>query len=260
MTVEKETPLDVDTGFLTVTDPNPIDEDDYKCITYLSIVKYVANGRDPGPTSKITFKLPLETASNLSLPHYSHSQHMHHPTGLLQNCPHQQHNFLVQNRCPNPNHLQNGSDSRLPRVFNTKCEIGENGTRRSRSGLIDGEEMEKIKRKRPNGLQRLNLMLVCLQCFSLSVKYLILALDADFDPVKAARDERKSRVAKNEKQRLGNLARAPKERDQRKQEIDTTLASTRISTASMGKFDKKLDGEKKLRGVKRKVTVAFKIN
>jgi regulator of ribosome biosynthesis len=75
----------------------------------------------------------------------------------------------------------------------------------------------------------------------------------EYDPVKVARDERKARVAKNEKQRLGNLARAPSERDQRKKEIDTTLATTRISTASMGKFDKKLEGEKKLRGVKRKV-------
>lgn len=30
VTVEKETPLDIDAGFLTVTDLNPIDEDDYK--------------------------------------------------------------------------------------------------------------------------------------------------------------------------------------------------------------------------------------
>lgn len=52
---------------------------------------------------------------------------------------------------------------------------------------------------------------------------------------------------------MKNLARAPSGRDQRKEEIDTTLATTRISTASMGKFDKKLEGEKKLRGVKRKV-------
>ena len=28
--VEKEIPLEVDAGFLTVTDPNPIDEDSYK--------------------------------------------------------------------------------------------------------------------------------------------------------------------------------------------------------------------------------------
>lgn len=80
----------------------------------------------------------------------------------------------------------------------------------------------------------------------------------DFDPVKAARDERKGRVAKNEKQRLGNIARAaPRERDVRKKEIDTTLATTRISTASMGKFDKKLEGEKKMRGIKRKVCPSY---
>jgi hypothetical protein len=30
VTVEKETPLEVDTGFLTVTDLTPIDEDSYK--------------------------------------------------------------------------------------------------------------------------------------------------------------------------------------------------------------------------------------
>ena len=46
---------------------------------------------------------------------------------------------------------------------------------------------------------------------------------------------------------------AQTEREQRKGEIDRTLASTRISTASMGKFDKKLEGDKKMRGVKRKV-------
>jgi regulator of ribosome biosynthesis len=83
--------------------------------------------------------------------------------------------------------------------------------------------------------------------------------DVDFDPRKAAR------VAKNEKQRLGNAARAaggtgkkgedgePHPRDARKQQIERTLATSRISTASMGKFDHKLDGEKKVRGVKRKV-------
>src|SRR5690606_19470237 len=38
-----------------------------------------------------------------------------------------------------------------------------------------------------------------------------------------------------------------------KSEIEKTLATTRMSTASMGRFDKKLEGEKKLRGVKRKV-------
>ena len=41
----------------------------------------------------------------------------------------------------------------------------------------------------------------------------------------------------------------------RKRDIDRTLAMTRTSTASMGKFDRVLDGEKKLRGIKRKVSV-----
>lgn len=78
----------------------------------------------------------------------------------------------------------------------------------------------------------------------------------DVDPAQEARTARKSRVAKNERQRLQNLARAQAqqtEREQRKNDVDRTLASTRISTASMGKFDRKLEGDAKMRGVKRKV-------
>ena len=73
---------------------------------------------------------------------------------------------------------------------------------------------------------------------------------------------RKEKMAKNERQQLQNLARAEKQpgtsngvqlQSERKREIDRTLATTRTSTASMGKFDQKLVGEKKLKGVKRKV-------
>jgi regulator of ribosome biosynthesis len=70
-------------------------------------------------------------------------------------------------------------------------------------------------------------------------------------------------MAKNEQQRLKNLARsqhgqatttkAPGALSERKGEIQRTLAMTRSSTASMGKFDRILEGEKKPRGVKRKV-------
>lgn len=80
----------------------------------------------------------------------------------------------------------------------------------------------------------------------------------DVDPAQDARNARKARVAKNERQRLQNIARAQvvrEEREQRKHDIDRTLASTRTSTASMGKFDKQLEGDKKVRGVKRKVGV-----
>jgi len=79
--------------------------------------------------------------------------------------------------------------------------------------------------------------------------------DVDHNPSHVARADRKKLMAKNERQRKENEARSQgslSERDARKQDIEKTLATTRTSTASMGKFDKKLEGEKKLRGVKRK--------
>ncbi|KAF8329022.1 hypothetical protein F5887DRAFT_897162 [Amanita rubescens] len=88
--------------------------------------------------------------------------------------------------------------------------------------------------------------------------------DIDHDPRKDAREERKSRIAKNEKQKQQNLAKAATvqtnsnsnlhPRDARKREIERGLAQTRISTASMGRFDRQLDGEKKPRGIKRKAS------
>ncbi|CAG7848698.1 SubName: Full=Related to RRS1-regulator of ribosome biogenesis {ECO:0000313/EMBL:CCA69080.1} [Serendipita indica DSM 11827] len=76
----------------------------------------------------------------------------------------------------------------------------------------------------------------------------------DYDPIKEARDVRKARVAKNEKQRQANIARAQggPSKDERKAELRNTALQTKISTASMGKFDKKLEGDPKLRGIKRK--------
>jgi regulator of ribosome biosynthesis len=85
----------------------------------------------------------------------------------------------------------------------------------------------------------------------------------DFDPSRKARDERKERVIKNKRQQEKNLLRAQQQsgvassatpsQAERKREVDRTLATTRASTASMGRFDRKLEGEKKLKGVKRKV-------
>ena len=64
------------------------------------------------------------------------------------------------------------------------------------------------------------------------------------------------RISENKKKRQQNIARAgASPRQERKTEIEKTLATTRISTASMGKLDKRLDGETKIcgHGVKRKV-------
>ena len=68
-------------------------------------------------------------------------------------------------------------------------------------------------------------------------------------------------MTKNERRMTQNIAHAqgegtvvgPSSREQRKNEINKTLATSRVSTASMGRFDKTLEGEKKLKGVKRKV-------
>jgi regulator of ribosome biosynthesis len=82
--------------------------------------------------------------------------------------------------------------------------------------------------------------------------------EIDHDPGKEARQERKARIAKNEKQRHQNLARAAAQntREARKRDIERGLAQARISTASMGRFDKQLEGEKKPHGVKRKASPA----
>ncbi|CAE6371457.1 unnamed protein product [Rhizoctonia solani] len=77
----------------------------------------------------------------------------------------------------------------------------------------------------------------------------------DYDPAIEARKERKARVAKNEKQRERNLtvaaASGQREREETKSKLNRSLAITRASTASMGRFDKKLDGDTKLKGIKR---------
>jgi regulator of ribosome biosynthesis len=83
---------------------------------------------------------------------------------------------------------------------------------------------------------------------------MLMCTDVDYDLAKEARVKRKDRVAKNERQQMQNVAQAAGTgTGARKRDIDRTLAMTRTSTASMGKFDRVLDGEKKLRGVKRKV-------
>lgn len=70
---------------------------------------------------------------------------------------------------------------------------------------------------------------------------LVFVIANDYDPFKEARDERKARVAKNEKQRLANAARAQGGtstaglKEERKTQLNRQVAQTRTSTASMGK-------------------------
>jgi len=67
----------------------------------------------------------------------------------------------------------------------------------------------------------------------------------DFDPVKEARDKRKARVSKNEKQQVANQARAQgahgplkpttASKDERKAQLRSLALQTKTSTASMGR-------------------------
>lgn len=53
ITVQKDIPLEVDAGFLTVTDPNPIDADSYKLVFH-NLSSYFSNISSAEPTWKTT--------------------------------------------------------------------------------------------------------------------------------------------------------------------------------------------------------------
>lgn len=101
-------------------------------------------------------------------------------------------------------------------------------------------------------------------------------IDPETDMFSKARADKKERVEKNEAQRVRNLkeqsgaaaaekkastvttpkehaAKLREERSARKVSLEKTAVLAQVSTASMGKFDKKIVGEAKPKGVKRKV-------
>lgn len=104
----------------------------------------------------------------------------------------------------------------------------------------------------------------------------MLRSDTDHDPAATAKAERKARIAKNQSQAAANLAIASSSkipevgphsskkevetarkgkttaRQARVAELDRTMMISSTATASMGKFDKTIDGEPKAKGVKRK--------
>ena len=118
--------------------------------------------------------------------------------------------------------------------------------------------MGKIKRLSKLGLRKYMLMLVgSFPVLTYLMRWLLgKRSDVDHDPRKVAREARMRRISENKKKHQQNIAHAgASPRQERKMEVEKTLAATRISAASMGKFDKRLDGEKKIcgHGVKRKV-------
>ncbi|KAJ3569090.1 hypothetical protein NP233_g5285 [Leucocoprinus birnbaumii] len=213
----------LDPGYLTVTNTEPIDVDLYKCI--LSQTKTSTN-----ISNKTLETLPKSSYGALfSLPTTSS------PDGPLAILP--------------PPALLLPREKPLPKPKEpTKWEKfaaakGIQKTKREKK-VWDEEKQEWVARWGWKGKNK--------EAESQWLHEVPANADADHDPRKVARDERKARVAKNERQRLQNLAHAAGPSGDRKKEIDRTLATTRVSTASMGKFDRQLDGEKKPRGIKRK--------
>jgi len=224
--VEKGIPPDVDPGFLTVTDTNTIDNESYghEREAYLQ-----ANARDG---------VQLLVAALFSLPTLSS------PEGPLAQLPAPTTQLPRAKPLPKPKPL-----TKWEKFARAK---GIRSQRRDRK-VWDEESQTWVERWGWKGKNKAE--------ETQWLHEVPANADVDHDPSKEARTARKAHVAKNERQRLQNLARSQQGpaagtnariHAERKKEIDHTLSTTRASTASMGKFDRMLEGEKKLRGVKRK--------
>ncbi|KAF8639976.1 hypothetical protein AX17_001223 [Amanita inopinata Kibby_2008] len=218
--VEKDIPLDVDAGSLAVTDPNLIDEESYKS----NVEEHLQSLARDGIQTLINSLFSLPTVSS--------------PDGPLAQLPPPIYQLPRAKPLPKP---------KPP----TKWELfaAAKGIQKKRKDkkVWDEEKQEWVNRWGKDGKNK-----------QVEDQWLAVVphnADIDHDPRKIARDERKAKIAKNEKQRQQNLGRAAGAHP-RKREIERELAQSRISTASMGRFDKQLEGEKKPRGVKRKFNPA----
>ncbi|KAG8908181.1 transcription initiation factor IIB [Tulasnella sp. 403] len=218
VSVEKDIPLQVDPGLLTVVDSNPIDQESYSTDREAHLQALARDG------------VQVLLAEIFALPSKSS---VHGPLALL----------------PKPS-------TRLPRAkplpkpkLLTKWQKFANARgiqhRKRDKKVWDESKQEWVNRWGRDGKNK-----------EKEKQWLHVvpsnAVD-DYNPAKAAKDQRKERVAKNLLAQQKNLAHNIRAQGEpRKREIERTLAQTRVSTASIGKFDRKLDGEKKPRGVKRK--------
>ncbi|KAI0290081.1 RRS1-domain-containing protein [Multifurca ochricompacta] len=235
LVVEKDIPPDVDAGFLTVTDLNVIDKEsyDHERETYLQ-----STARD---------SVQLLLSSLFSLPTLSS------PEGPFAQLPTPTTQLPRAKPLPKPKPL-----TKWERFARAK---GIHSQKRDKK-VWDEERQAWVPRWGWKGKNK--------EEEAQWLHEVPANADADYDPAKDARVARKARAKQNERQHLQNLARGARHQltatanyvvgtgvgagmqTERKKEIDRTLATTRVSTASMGKFNRALEGEKKLRGVKRK--------
>ncbi|GBE79867.1 ribosome biogenesis regulatory protein-domain-containing protein [Sparassis latifolia] len=227
VTVEKDIPLEIDTGFLTVTDLNPVDAESYEA----NLEDYLLSTARDGAQAMIgaLFSLPTTASEDGPL------AQLPTPTTAL----------------PRAKPLPKPKPPTKWEQF-AKAKGIQHRTREKR--VWDEERQEWVDRWGWRGANKKE--------EGQWLTEVRANADVDHDPAKVVRDKRKAKVAKNERQHQSNVARAQQSgasssagvasSADRKTNIDRTLATTRTSTASMGKFDKKLEGEKKLKGVKRK--------
>ncbi|KAF9006650.1 ribosome biogenesis regulatory protein-domain-containing protein [Cyathus striatus] len=219
VTVEKDIPLEVDAGLLTVTDINPIDEESYQ----ENLEEHLQSIARDGVQSLFAALFTLPTRPS--------------PDGPLAQLPEPKYQLPRAKPLPKPK-----PPTKWEQFAAAK---GIQKTRREKR-VWDEEKQDWVNRWGRDGKNK--------QSEEQWISEVPLNADVDHDPRKIARDARKARVAKNDRQRLQNVSRSAggDSGESRKSEIESTLATSRVSTASMGKFDKRLEGEKKPRGVKRK--------
>jgi regulator of ribosome biosynthesis len=219
VTVEKDIALEVDAGYLTVTDPNPIDPEAYKNDLETHLLDTARDGVQV--LLNTLFSLPTQPS----------------PDGPLAQLPTPTTALPRAKPLPKP---------KPPTKWEQFAAARGISKRKREKAVWDEEKGEWINRWGRDGKSRES-----------EEQWLQEVPDnapIDFDPGQQSRKERKERVAKNEKQQLRNIANAQSadQREAQKAELNRSIATSRVSTASMGRFDKKLAGEPKLRGVKRK--------
>ncbi|EPQ59177.1 RRS1-domain-containing protein [Gloeophyllum trabeum ATCC 11539] len=221
--VEKEIPLVIDAGYLTVTDLNPVDKESYEEDTEAYLL---ATARD-GVQALFSTLSALPTVPS--------------PYGPLTQLPPPTTELPRAKPLPKP---------KPPTKWEQFAKAKGIQKKRKDRKVWDEEKQEWVNRWGWGGKNK--------EGEGAWLSEVKQGAEVDHDPAQELRNSRKARVAKNERQQLQNLARAQgsssqaPEREERKKDIDRTLATTRISTASMGRFDRQLEGEKKLKGVKRK--------
>ncbi|EED78367.1 predicted protein [Postia placenta Mad-698-R] len=224
--VEKDIPLEVDAGFLAVTDLNPVDTESYG----EDLEEYLQSTARDGVQALINALFALPTTPSADGP----LAQLPPPTTQLPRAKH----------LPKP---------KPPTKWEQFARAKGIQKKRKDKKVWDEEKQDWVDRWGWKGANKKE--------ETQWLSEVRANADVDHDPAKAARDARKEKMAKNERQHQQNLARAqgasasataPAPPQERKKQIDRTLATTRSSTASMGKFDRKLEGEKKLKGVKRK--------